>query len=341
MLPQTSCVDESRSGAQAARAGLCLPEETASGYLHAGYAHALAEFGEPFFLPEAGGWIFKRAIPGTAQWDAMGCYPLFACRDWRHLACDLEALEEQGELVSLTVVTDPFGDYELNDLRRAFPDLARPFKEHFVVDLRQPLSRTACAHHRRNARRALSSVEVDWCAPEAALDEWCALYQHLIRRHQVQGLAAFSRESFARQLRVPGMMVFRARHQGETVGMTLWYRSDERAYYHLAAYSPRGYELKASFALFWEAGEEFARAGVRWLALGGGAGINNEGADGLTRFKSGWATATRTAYLCGRIFDQRAYAKLAAAAGTSSETYFPAYRRSLPAPAQAPARSHG
>ncbi len=127
----------------------------------------------------------------------MGCYPLFACRDWPQLARDLAALEAETELISLTVVTDPFGDYELSDLRHAFRDLARPYKEHFVVDLSQPVSRTACAHHRRNARQALAVMEIERCEPAAALDEWLMLYQHLIRRHAIQGLAAFSPASFA------------------------------------------------------------------------------------------------------------------------------------------------
>lgn len=309
-------------------------------YLHANYARALAEFGQPLFLPEAGAWVLKRAIPGATRSDAMGCYPLFACRDWQRLTRDLDLLEAESELISLTVVTDPFGDYELSDLRRAFRDLARPFKEHFVVDLNQPLSRTACAHHRRNARQALAAMEIERCEPEAALNEWLALYQHLVRRHAIQGLAAFSSASLAQQLQVPGIAVFRARHQGETIGMTLWYRGDDRAYYHLAAYSPRGYEFKTSFALFWRAHEVFAQEGVRWLTLGAGAGINDDGLDGLTRFKSGWATGTRTVYLCGRIFDQQAYAALAGSANSNDETYFPAYRRPLKVAAQASGRSN-
>ncbi len=129
--------------------------------------------------------------------------------------------------------------------------------------------------------------------------------------------------------------------------MTLWYRGDDRAYYHLAAYSPRGYELKASFALFWHAHEVFAREGVRWLALGAGAGIDNDELDGLTRFKSGWATVTRTAYLCGRIFDEQAYAALAGSANSHDETFFsrlppPADRSSIrqePYPMTATSRS--
>lgn len=294
-----------------------------SGYLHADYARSLAEIGEPYYLPTAEGWIFKRRIPGSDCWDAMGAYPLFNCRRWRELDRDLREL--QGELVDVTVVTDPFGDYLIDDLRRAFPSLVRPFKQHFIIDLRRPLRDTVCAHHRRNAQKALRSVEVERCDPVFVLGEWLALYDQLIARHKITGLAAFSPASFAGQLRVPGLVALRAVHQQETVGMMLCYVNDDRAYYHLAAYSPRGYQLKASFALFWRASEILAAEGVRWMNLGAGAGIDNDGTDGLSRFKRGWATATRVVYLCGRILDQRAYADLA---GTAAKVtgYFPAYR---------------
>jgi hypothetical protein len=45
----------------------------------------------------------------------MGCYPLFACQEWSQLNADLEGVA--GELVSLALVTDPFGEYDLTDLR--------------------------------------------------------------------------------------------------------------------------------------------------------------------------------------------------------------------------------
>jgi len=35
-------------------------------YLHANYARALAEFGQPLFLPEAGAWLLKRTIHGSS-----------------------------------------------------------------------------------------------------------------------------------------------------------------------------------------------------------------------------------------------------------------------------------
>ena len=69
--------------------------------------------------------------------------------------------------------------------------------------------------------------------------------------------------------------------------------------------------------------EHYARLGLEWAHLGAGAGAALSEADGLSRFKAGWASETRTAYLCGRVFDRRRYTDLAGAAPT---TYFPAYR---------------
>lgn len=299
-----------------------------SGYLDPGYARSLAELGTARELPRSGGWLLVREIPGTGLQDAMGCYPLFSCRDGSRLTEDLE--EAGRDLVALSLVTDPFADFADPDgLRRVFPDLARPYKEHFVVDLRQPLADHLSDHHRRNARRALRLLEVERAAdPAALLDEWCDLYGHLSRRHGIRGFAAFSRAGFAGQLQVPGLVAFRALHGDETVGINLWYRQGEVAFYHLGAYSPAGYALRASFALFQSALEHFAEEGLRWAGLGAGAGLSEKQEDGLRRFKEGWATGTRQAYLCGRIFDRQAYEDLTRRVpGASAGSYFPAYRQ--------------
>ena len=59
------------------------------GYLHPAYAASLVEFGSPRELPGCGGWILERSIPHRTERDAMGCYPLFACREWQNLPRDL------------------------------------------------------------------------------------------------------------------------------------------------------------------------------------------------------------------------------------------------------------
>src|SRR3990172_4731763 len=79
-------------------------ENAVTGYLHPGHAASLAEFGTPRPLPHSGGWLLERTIPGSESRDAMGCYPLFACRDWSRLPMDLEDLAR--DLVSVSLVTD-------------------------------------------------------------------------------------------------------------------------------------------------------------------------------------------------------------------------------------------
>ena len=301
--------------------------EQASGYASGRYIASLSAFGRPRELPLAGGWILERDIPGFDARDAMSAYPLLVARDWSKLSEDLATVG--AGLVSLVVVTDPLGVYDERLLCDCFPDRVLPFKEHYVVDLAVRRADWIAPHHRRNARRALARVRVEVCAdPVAALDEWVRLYGLLTRRHAIRGLAAFSAEAFALQLRTPGVVVLRAEAEGETVGMLLWYLRGDLAYYHLGAYTTKGYDSGASFALFHHALEYFAARGIRLLDLGGAAGTRVSKDDGLARFKRGWANAVRVAYLCGRVFDRDRYEELIDVTNTRSfeEHYFPAYR---------------
>lgn len=301
-----------------------VPEQM-TGYLHPDYAASLAEFGTPRELPACGGWILERQIPGLPYRDAMGCYPIFSCRDWSQLGSDIESLKS--ELVSIAVLVDPFGERDYESLRECFQHVVIPYKEHFVTDLSGKMDTYISSHNRRYARKALKEVTVEQCEnPGQYLDQWFQLYSGLISRHKIKGIAAFSNAVFARQLEIPGIVVFRALHKGETVGMLLWYKQNDVAYYHLGAYSDIGYELRVSFALFWKAIEHFTSDQIRWLNLGAGAGVSGVATDGLSRFKRGWSTGTRTAYFCGRILDKSRYDEIANAKDLAPTDYFPAYR---------------
>ncbi|HEX5810366.1 MAG TPA: GNAT family N-acetyltransferase [Anaerolineales bacterium] len=298
---------------------------SSSGYLHPLYVQSLAEFGEPLELPSSKGWILKRPIAGTSFMDGMGPYPIFACQDWSCLGKDLDRLE--GQLVSAALVTDPFGAYTHPELLEYFKDLATPYKEHFVIDLKQRPEEFVSAHHRRNAQKALKAVQVEVdIEPIHRLSEWTLLYEILIERYQIRGISRFSPAAFEMQLRTPGIAAFRAVRGTVTVGMLLWYVQGDTGYYHLGAYNPDGYQLNASFALFWKALDYFSEQGLRWLSLGAGAGAYSDGSDGLTRFKRGWSTGTRTAYFCGRIFDREKYQQILSLRGLERTGYFPAYR---------------
>src|SRR5262249_40211530 len=148
-----------------------------AGYLHPNYAASLEEFGTPRELSRSRAWLLVRPIPGSERRDAMGCYPLFCCADGAELPEDLRELDD---VVSVVAVVDPSAPIREADLRRAFPDLVRPFKEHFVVDLPRVL---VSRHHRQELRRAARTVRVEKVAePLSHCDEWERLYAHLRQR---------------------------------------------------------------------------------------------------------------------------------------------------------------
>ena len=298
-------------------------ESVVTGYVHPGYAESVAEFGTPRELPDSGGWLLERAIPGFDSRDAMGCYPLFACRDWSALQTDLNDLK--GELVSVSLVADPFGDYDKTRLDECF-DTVVAFKQHFVADLREPAETFVSKHHRKYALKALDEVNVQVCRePRELLEEWVSLYGTLTEKHGVSGIRAFSRTAFEKQLAIPGMVALRAEREGTAVAANLFFVQGQTAYDHLTASSPEGYECRASYALKWWAIQYFMGK-VRWIDWGGGTGASVDHSDGLTVFKSGWAQTTRPAYFCGRILDETRYHEIASAKNLERSRWFPAYR---------------
>jgi len=296
-----------------------------TGYLHEKYAKSFEETSYPILLTNCQGWLLLRNILELSYKDAMGCYPLFCCNDWSKLYKDLDDL--QSEIISAYFVADPFGNYCEFDLKSYFKDICFAYKAHFVINLSHNIEDFVSLHHKRNAKKALSSLRVEKCEKhDQFLDDWISLYNVLIKKHNIQGITKFSPAFFAKQFKVPGLIIFRASHQEKTVGMMLWYIQNDIAYYHLGAYNNLGYELKASFALFWIAIEYFTNLGLKWLNLGAGAGVNQNNTDGLTRFKKGWSTETKTAYFCGKIFDLEKYNAIIKTKLIEKINYFPAYR---------------
>ena len=298
------------------------------GYAHPGYAHSLSRFGTPVELPLSGGWLLERDVPGAACRDAMGSYPMLFCNDWTRLGEDLRALE--GRLVAISAVPDVFGDHDPELLRACFGDVMVPFKEHYVVDMQRPLDDSVSRHHRRYARKAMLQVRCEVVEDRVGfLDEWVELHRHLVARHDVTGIRAFSREAFAAQLALPGMVVVRAMVGDVTVGAQLWMQHAHVAYGHVLAFNALGYETGAPYALYWFALQHFAGK-VHWCWIGGvsGADAATE-SGGLSQFKRGWATTTKTAYFCGRILDRGRYEELVHVARAAGNGFFPAYRTSI------------
>jgi lipid II:glycine glycyltransferase (peptidoglycan interpeptide bridge formation enzyme) len=119
--------------------------------------------------------------------------------------------------------------------------------------------------------------------------------------------------------------MFRASEGGQTIAMDLWYVQGDVAQGHLAAMNARGYEVQAAYGLKLAVIEYFTGK-VRWLNLGGVAGLDATANDGLTAFKRGWAGQTRTAWFCGRVLQPERYQEILRARNLTENSYFPAYR---------------
>lgn len=294
-----------------------------SGYHHPLYASSLVHWGRPFELPRSGAWLMERTIDGDPRCDASGPYPVLSCVDWTKLERDLEDLGQR--VVTLTAVPDPCAGIDPATLARIFPALCRPFKTHHVLETERLARTSPTKHHRYYARRALERLSIDVIEDTPSfLDEWHALYGNLIQRHAIRGIQAFPRGSLRLQLEVPGLVIFRAKEGSATVAAHLWYLQGEVAVSHLAAQSEAGYRSSASYGLYSVAIDYF-RDKVALMNLGGSAGHSESERDGLGAFKKGWANATRTAYLCGRILDEVSFRELCQLHPGRGD-FFPPYR---------------
>lgn len=299
-----------------------------SGYSSRQYAEAFSHVGQIQHLTASNSWIIQRAIEQTPYKDAIGCYPLFSCPNWDKLADDITTFPE--DVIAFSLVTDPFSDVDERKLKALFPDVCKPFKSHYVLNLEQDVRKTIGSNHQRNAKKALKQLQIGPVAdPMSQLDAWVALYDNLIARHNIKGIARFSHDAFTRQFEAPGLQVYQAQLAGEVVGMVLFYEMGDTVYYHLGAYSEAGYAHRASFGIFFRAIEDFQSRHAKWLNLGSGAGLSESEDNGLVRFKKGWSSDTRTAWFCGKILNHTTYAHLAGKSGDQQSSFFPAYRSSL------------
>jgi hypothetical protein len=294
----------------------------ATGYLSSLYAGSLREFGQPIYLPNAGGWLIERPVPATSLKDGMGCYPVFCCENWNRLAGDIRHLSHR--LVSVVLITDPFAEVDVLRLKDEWT-IVVPYKKHYVINTDAKTADFVSKSHNHHSMRALRQVSVEMCLnPTDYLDDWCRLYQVLSRRHSIKGLRCFSRRAFEAQLATPGMVMFKATMKGEVVGLDLWYVQEDVARGHLAAYTEAGYELRVSYALKWAIIDYF-RDRVAWIDLG--AGRLADQSDGLSAFKKGYANDAKQTWLCGFVLRPTEYEGLSALSnrGTSID-YFPKYR---------------
>lgn len=288
------------------------------GRLRYAAATAEAQGWEVLDVPEWVTAVLLRPIAGGG-WDAAGPYPRAPLANGVDLQAGVEGLRAHG-LVSAVLVPDPLIAPDAQALAAAF-SVCRPFKTHFVVD-RTAGGYAPSKHHRYEIRRALGRCAVERVQLRDHLEDWSRLYAGLTDRHAIQGPAAFSDGYFAMMAEDATYVTFAARVEGRMVAMAIWFEHQGVAVNHLGAADAAGYAAGASYALYDTAIEHYAQC--RHIDLGGAAGVADDAADGLARFKRGFANAEATAFLCGEVLDQAAYARLV---GDNPPTsFFPAYR---------------
>jgi hypothetical protein len=268
-------------------------------------------------LPEWGTAMLVRPIAGDDR-DAQGPYPRAPIRADADLAGGLAQLRAAG-LVSVVLVPDPLAAPPPETLARAF-ELCRPFKTHLLIDRSQGYAPTK--HHRDRIRRGLRRCRVEVASLAERMSDWRALYDELVRRHEIAGVAAFPDPYFPALAASPAFVTIAAFVEGEIAGMTIWFEHAGVAVSHLTAANALGYANGANYALNDAAIAHFAGAGV--IDLGGGAGFADDREDGLYQFKQGFANAETAAHLCGAVLDPAAYARLCR--GRPQTSFFPAYR---------------
>jgi len=288
-------------------------------YASLAYARSLAHVGEACAVPEWGGHVLARPTPHGAARDAMGPYPLTVIAPGADLAAGLARLTDQG-LVSVVLVLDDRLRPEMAALAQAF-DFVRPFKSHFLHD-RRVGALDLGKHHRYELRRAQARVEAREIALGDHLAAWQTLYGELAARHGLGGLHAFPAAHHAALATLPGVRTFGAFVEDRLVSAHVFVTHDGYAVSHLAASAIEGYETGAAYAVNALAIEALTDCDT--INFGGGAGLGEDPADGLVRFKKGFSNRTAPAWLCGKVLDPASYATLSA--GFAASGFFPAYR---------------
>lgn len=283
-------------------------------YASAAYVAALGTV-----LPVAawgGAALWRRPIDGGALHDAASGYPLLPFDAGWDVGAGLHEIAASGA-VSLTLVTCPLSPCPAPH-RFAH---RRDYKRHHLV-LGGAGAYQPNAHHRRRIRDAARRVEVGAVALAEVLDDWGRLQAALAaRRGFIGALHDFPRATIAAWAAL-GLRAFAAWQGGIIVGMGLWFRHADTAWYHLGAADDTARESGAGHALMDVAIRALLADGVTRIVLGGGLQPIGGAACGLDRFKAGFGNAARPNQLLGAVLDAAACARLGGAFGS----FFPAYR---------------
>jgi hypothetical protein len=287
------------------------------------YGDTLRHLGEAIFIPEWGTSVVRRQI-GAEYHDAIGAYPITVFKPEPDLSGGLERLARLG-CVSVVLVLDDCWRPGLAELQASF-DFVRTFKLHYLHDRTRSPFRFS-KNHGVKIRRAMRAVSVERFDLAARLDEWSEIYEGLVTRLGLSNtMHAFPRDHYKALAQLSGTVAVGAFAGGRLLSCHVWVCYDGHAMSHLVASNEEGYAMRAAYAV--NAASIDLLSEYQILNFGGGAGTVKDQSSGLERFKRGFANATASSYLCGKVLAADAYAELCRRAGITQETsYFPAYRQ--------------
>ena len=284
-------------------------------YATEAYAKSLAHWGEALHVPEWECSVIVRDVAQGGQ-DACGTYPLAVLPEHADLSGGLARLRAHG-LISVTLVLDDFHRPSLQALQRHF-SVIKKFKTHYIRQIAEPFA--YAKHHRYRIGRAYRRVQAGPVDLAANAAEWRALYATLAGKHQLTGVHDFPKSYFDVLETLPGVTAFGAWLDGRLVSVQSWVDDGVHVHGHLAASSPAGYQEGAAYAAYDASMAYFRDAAL--INLGGGAGVDDDPADGLAVFKRGFANDVAPAFICGAVLDETRYQSLS----SGPTDFFPNYR---------------
>jgi len=181
--------------------------------------------------------------------------------------------------------------------------------------------------HRRGARKAdRAGVEVSFARPPAGLEEFAALYDESMRRHDAEDFYRFDDDYWEALTKLGARLVQAdARLDGELLSSVFLLANEDAPpwlHYHLGATAARGFDVGASKLLFLRVAEWGREQGFEELHLGSGLGGEE---NTLWQFKQRFSPHPGREFWLGKaVHDEAAYRELTGRADT--EGFFPAYR---------------
>ncbi len=272
-------------------------------------------------LPRSGLKVIQRRIRGQ-YYDLLGVYPFVHEVDVALLELDLQELSS--DVVSLVMVADPFCSPQMLENTTHW-EVSRPFKRQSMLNLQTDDAPPWSKNLRRDIRIGTASNDLSWAKPgaDSARTFW-NLYQRIVEKHQVDGIARLSEKSIEQQLSCQGASMLIATDSKQVSGAAIIFRVGDWANLHLMAVHPGAMKSCAGAALLAQTIEQLRAEGSRLFNLGGSAGLQDAANDGLWKFKKRWGDCTGETALLGKVLNPSAYQTLCS--GRQRRPFFPAYR---------------